>query len=134
MKSRRKLLIRCFIMASCVLIVTLGAGCSSESGNAPVNSAKARETLRIAMESWKNGETAESLQSASPPIYVIDMEWTEGTKLEDYQIMGDGEEKDAHLFCPVKLVFRDSKGKTQRAEVIYIISTAPSLTVSRKVF
>jgi hypothetical protein len=49
--------------------------------------------------------------------------------------VSDGEEKDAHLFCPVRLTLLDPSGEeTKRGVVTYIISTAPNLTVSRKVF
>ena len=54
--------------------------------------------------------------------------------LKDYQVVGDGAEKDAHLMCPVKLTVRLPGGQEVQREVTYIISTAPNLTVSRKVF
>jgi hypothetical protein len=111
----------------------LPGGCS-DTPNAPVNAGKARETLRTALESWKKGESATALQSASPPIYIIDQEWQSGAKLVNYEIVGDGEEKDAHLYCKVKLTVRASSGKDVQQEVTFIVSTAPNLTVSRKVF
>jgi hypothetical protein len=116
------------------LILTVAAGCSSGPVHAPVDAAKARETLRAALDSWKKGEPSDALQKADPAIYVIDNEWQEGGKLVDYRITGDGEEKDAHLFCPVNLTVREPSGKVGKRDVIYIISTAPKLTVSRKLF
>jgi hypothetical protein len=116
------------------LVGALGLGCSQGYKHAPVQAEKARETLRTALDSWKKGDKADALQAASPPIYVIDTEWQAGAKLKDYQIAGPGEEKDAHLFCPVKLTLRDPGGQETKREVTYIISTAPNLTVSRKVF
>lgn len=107
-------------------------GCRGSHGNAPVSGDKAREVLRTALESWKKGDKIDALQSQSPPIYVIDLEWQQGAKLKDYQIVGDGEEKDAHLFCNVRLTINDSSGKETTREVTYIISTAPNITVSRK--
>jgi hypothetical protein len=99
-----------------------------------VDAGKARETLRATLESWKKGEKSDALQGASPPIYVIDAEWQAGAKLMDYQVLGDGEEKDAHLFCPVQLTLRDPGGKVVKRDVTFIVSTAPNLTVSRKLF
>jgi hypothetical protein len=99
-----------------------------------VNADKARETLRTALESWKKGEKVDALQGASPPIYVIDVEWQGGAGLKDYEIAGSGEEKDAHLYCPVKLTLREPGGKEVKRDVTYVISTAPNLTVSRKMF
>jgi hypothetical protein len=112
----------------------VGVGCSGGPRNAPVDAAKARETLRAALESWKKGDKVDALQGASPAIYVIDTEWQEGAKLKDYQIVSNGEEKDAHLYCPVKLKLQTQGGRETTREVVYIISTAPNLTVSRKVF
>jgi hypothetical protein len=117
-----------------VLVLAVIAGCSSGPVHAPVDAARARETLRAALESWKKGDKSDALQSASPPIYVIDSEWQAGAKLMDFQLVGDGEEKDAHLFCPVQLTLRDAGGKVVKRDVTYIISTAPNLTVSRKLF
>ena len=111
----------------------LGTGCSP-GGSSPVNANKARDTLRTALESWKKGDSAKALESASPPIYIIDQEWLDGAKLTDYQIVDDGEEKDAHLFCKVKLTVRGANGQEVKRDVTYIISTAPNLTVSRKLF
>jgi hypothetical protein len=111
----------------------IGSGCPSEPRNAPVDAAKARETLRTALDSWKKGDKVDALQSASPPIYVIDTEWQSGAILKDYRITGDGKEMDAQLFCPVTITVRTPNGQEAKRELIYIISTAPNLVVSRKV-
>jgi hypothetical protein len=134
MQSKRWLRSSWFLCVSAALAGALALGCSHGFNNAPVDPGKARETLRTALESWKNGDKVDALQSADPPIYVIDMEWGEGTQLKDYQVLSEGEEKDAHLFCPVKLTVRGPGGKEARTDVVYIISTAPNSTVSRKVF
>ena len=88
-----------------------------------------------ALESWKKGDKVDALQQATPPIYVIDMEWQGGASLKEYEIVGTGEEKDAHLVCKVKLTVRGpAGGKEVKKELTYVISTAPNITVSRKVF
>ena len=113
----------------------VATGCSKGFDNAPVDAGLALETLQKAMESWKKGEKVDALQSATPPIYVIDMEWQNGNSLKEYEIIGSGEAKDAHLVCQVRLTTRTpGNGKEARKELTYIISTAPHLTVSRKVF
>jgi hypothetical protein len=109
-------------------------GCTAGYHNEPVDASKARETLETALESWKNGNPSDALQSLSPPIYVIDIEWKGGAKLKDYKIGDDDDEKDAHLFCPVTLTLESEGKKEVKKQVIYIISTAPNLTVARKVF
>lgn len=115
------------------LFVVLAVGCSGKL-NAPVNAPKARETLHAALESWKKGEPATTLQNGSPPIYIIIPDWQNGAKLVDFEVIGDGEEKDAHLFCKVKLTLRGQDGKDIKQDATFIVSTAPNLTVSRKIF
>jgi hypothetical protein len=110
------------------------SGCSSGPRNAPVDAPKARDALRAALDSWKRGDRSDALQTQSPPIYMIDMEWQSGAVLKDYRLVNDGKEMDANLFCPVVLTVRGPGGKETSREVTYIISTAPNLTVSRKLF
>lgn len=114
--------------------MAVGTGCSSGPVNTPVDAAKARDTLRAALDSWKKGDKVDGLQKATPPIYVIDPEWQGGAVLKDYKLVGDGKEMDANLFCTVSLTVRPSGGSEATREVTYIVATAPNLTVSRKVF
>lgn len=117
------------------LAALVGSGCSKGFDNAPVDASVARETLKKALESWKKGDRVDALQQANPPIFVIDMEWQSGAGLKDYEIVGAGEERDAHLVCQVKLTLRGpAGGRDAKKEQTYVISTAPNLTVSRKVF
>ena len=109
------------------------AGCQPGSPPAPVNAGRAREVLTTALDSWKKGEPANALEKASPPIYVIDPEWQGGAKLIAYEVLSD-EEKDAHLFAQVKLTVRGPNGKDATTTATFIVSTAPNLTVSRKIF
>jgi hypothetical protein len=134
MTSKRPPYLPWLVCAALGLVGVFGTGCSQGFKNAPVQAGKAREVLRAALESWKQGDQVDALQHASPPVYVIDPEWQAGSRLKDYQIVGAGEAKDANLFCPVKLTLREPGGKEARREVTYIISTAPNLTVSRKLF
>lgn len=126
--TRRSLLRFC----ACTWAAPLAVGCSGPS-NAPVDAGKAREALRTALDSWKRGDKVDALQSASPPIYVIDPDWQAGVVLTNYQITDDGKEMDANLFCPVTLTVRQ-KGKDVTREATFVVSTAPNLTVSRKLF
>jgi hypothetical protein len=117
-----------------LLAGTLALGCSRGFNNAPVDASQARDTLRLVLESWKQGDKVDALQSADPPIYVIDMDWQAGARLKDFQLVNDGKEMDAQLFCPVQLTLQSATGKEMKTQVTYIVATAPNLTVSRKVF
>jgi hypothetical protein len=124
-----------FLCVLGAMATLIASGCSKGYNNAPVDASMARECLQTAMESWKRGDKVDALQNSDPPIYVIDLEWKNGNLLKDYEIVGQGEPKDAHLMCPVKLTIRAlATGKETKKEVTYIISTAPNISVSRKVF
>jgi hypothetical protein len=130
MKTR---LVQCLLFALVACACGL-SGCSPGRRNAPVDAGKAREVLRSALESWKRGEKIDALQSGSPPIYVVDPQWQAGAVLKDYRIVDDGKEMDALLSCPVTLTLRDQAGKEMEQQVTYWISTAPKLTVARKLY
>jgi hypothetical protein len=133
--NRKHILAFPWIISTLIGLLTLcGTGCSGKFNNAPVDAPKARETLRAALESWKKGDKVDALQGGSPPIYVIDPEWQAGTELKEFEVLGEGEEKDAHLFCSVKLTASGAGGQEVTRNVTYVISTKPNLTVSRKLF
>jgi hypothetical protein len=129
----RSRMFRGIVLVLAISAITL-AGCTRKINNAPVVADKARAILQTALESWKKGEKVDSLQSARPPIYVIDTEWQSGAVLKDFKLVNDGEAKDAQLYCPVKLTVKEASGREVEREVIYMISTAPNQTVARKVF
>jgi hypothetical protein len=120
-----------FFLVICACAVL---GCSSRPRNAPVNADKAREALQTALESWKRGDKIDALQNASPAIYVIDPQWEAGAVLKDFRIVGEGKEQAALLTCPVVLTIRNQMGQETQKEVNFMISTAPHLTVARKLF
>jgi hypothetical protein len=86
------------------------------------------------LESWKNGQSPESLQKASPPIIVQDLDWTSGAKLMEFEILEGGEPVDANLYAQVKLKLRDSAGSDTNRTVTYVVGTSPKLTVFRDMF
>jgi hypothetical protein len=125
---------RLFSAISVLMLSGYLVGCSQRAQNAPVDAETARDTLKVALESWKNGDAVDALQKASPPIYVVDAQWQSGAKLVDFKLVNDGECKDANLFCPVQLSVKNAAGKVESRQVTYIIATAPNLAVSRKLF
>jgi hypothetical protein len=130
--GRRQLVL--VALTAVAVLATLAAGCSPGPRNAPVDPGKARDALKAALDSWKNGDPSTALEKGSPPIYVIDPDWQAGAKLTGYEILGPGEEKDAELFARVRLVFRGPDGKDSPREVTFMVSTAPNRTVARKIF
>jgi hypothetical protein len=120
------------ILFALATAVALGAGCSVKERVAPADPARAREVLKTVLEAWKNGDPADKLQSASPPIVAQDLDWMAGHRLMAYEVSGDGKAVDANLRIPVKLTVRLKQGQEVTKDVAYLVSTNPSVTVFRE--
>lgn len=108
------------------------AGCGyAVHQSKPVDGDKARDILKDVLESWKGGDSIESLQSQDPPIIVQDFDWMGGAKLLEYTILPDDKEIDANLEANVKLKLKDKQGAESEKTVIYLVGTAPKMTVFR---
>ena len=107
-------------------------GCSGSAAHA-VDTSRARDALVRALDHWKQGDTPGSLATPPTPMTVQDFDWLGGARLLDYQVLGEGEAKDANLSIKVKLALDGLQGKTKKAEktVSYLVTTSPSITVFR---
>ncbi len=122
-----------------VIVACLGAmlalvlpGCSGAAAHA-VDPSRARDALVMALDRWKTGGDIKTLSSSTPPITVQDFDWQGGAKLIDYELLGDGQQRDANLNVKVKLTLAGKQGKAKNVEktVYYLVGTSPSLTVFR---
>lgn len=123
------------VMAALFTLVTaapLLSGCSGQRRAAPVDPDRARETLRIALDAWKRGDTLEAVKSGSPSIVAQDFDWMNGSRLVAYEVTGDGKNDDANLRIPVRLTLRTAQGREIKKSVSYVVGTSPALTVFRE--
>ncbi len=118
---------RLALLATALLL----GGCSSSPRTAPVDSERARDALKTALDGWKNGEDPATLKARTPSIMVQDMDWMTGSKLVDYQVDGEGRKAESILYVPVKLTLRNPKGQEVKKNVSYLVGTSPSLTIYR---
>jgi hypothetical protein len=68
---------------------------------------------------------------------VQDFDWAGGARLVDYQVIDDGQAKDANLSIKVKLVLNapeQGRSKPTEKSVWYLVTTSPSVTVFRDTF
>lgn len=129
----RFLRFNCRRFASFVVIGLIVGGCGGPRLY-KVDPDVARRTLTHALDQWKSGADPESLRAAKPEIVVQDFDWIGGAKLQQYEILGDGEPRDANLVVKVKLTLRDQEEKESSKVVTYLVGTAPVLTVFRDMF
>ena len=103
------------ILACLVAMAVLALpGCSGGSSAHAVNTSRARDALVIALDHWKQGDAPGSLRSSSTPMTIQDFDWQGGAKLVDYQVLGEGEAKDANLSIKVKLSLDGIRARRRR--------------------
>jgi hypothetical protein len=119
------------LAAAWLLAATIAcSGCGGDSAEA-VDPAMARQTLASVLDGWKSGDPCSEWQARSPKIVVQDFDWQAGLKLKSYEIMGEGDPRDANLYCQVRLMLADpARGDVQKT-VTYVVGTDPVLTVFR---
>jgi hypothetical protein len=123
------------VAVSLVLLASLFfAGCSGPGQAHAVNAPTARESLKIALDSWRKGENPKALQSSVTPMTIQDFDWASGAKLVDYEILDQGKAEDANLRVQVKLKM-SAAGKPASSllekKVWYLVGTSPAVTVFR---
>ena len=120
-------------MLVCAVICLSLSGCGGPR-NKPVKVDLARSTLNQVLEHWKNGGNMEDLRKRSPEIVVQEAQWTNGAKLKEFQVIGDGRAEDANWFCEVELTLTKSdSSESTKKTVTYVVGTAPVLTVFRAI-
>lgn len=92
----------------------------------------ARQALEKALAHWQAGQTADTLASASPQIYVNDYDWQDGRKLKQFQLAGPAEEVGLQVRLPVALEVEQSGGQIVRSQVSYSVSTTPVVSIVRE--
>ena len=111
--------------------LVLVAGCGG--GRAPADASQGENALRTAFDSWKSGETPESLHKRSPPIYLNDSDWKAGAKLLSYEIVEPLEPFGRQLRCAVKLTLESAKGGAKSEKRIgYQVETNPAFVIARE--
>jgi hypothetical protein len=123
------------VAAACVgiLAIFLLSGCSGQGTPSAVDTSLARESLKTALDHWKNGEDPKSLESSGTPMVAQDFEWSSGAKLVDYEILEEKSE-GPNLRVQVKIKL-GPQGNTKAAEkkASYVVGTSPRVTVFRDV-
>lgn len=103
-------------------------GCGSQI---KVDAGTAQQALTTALDSWKEGKKPEDLLEESPPIEVQEMDWTNGAKLLDYEIVSDDQPAGQSLVAWVKLKLMSANGRSSETTAKYIVNTSPEVRVLR---
>jgi hypothetical protein len=90
----------------------------------------ARQALRQALESWKKGETPDSLKSASPPVVVVDRDWRRGARLLDYELSDTPAPNGFDQRFTVSITLEED-GRKKIQKVAFNVATHPKRVVVR---
>jgi hypothetical protein len=77
------------VLAVCALSI----GCRRAPNFIP-SSATSREALETALNTWVSGKRLGPIDTASPPIQVVDSAWFKGQRLSGYEILGEEKSQD----------------------------------------
>jgi hypothetical protein len=91
----------------------------------------ARESLRTALDSWKQGDKPAALKERSPAIVMGDADWDAGKRLVGYTVRAKEFDDGYNLHCTVELVFAGNGDGSRRVVVTYIVGTSPVITIFR---
>jgi hypothetical protein len=87
--------------------------------------------LRTALDAWKNGASAESLQNQRPPIWFNEPE-SKQSRLVDYQLDSKTSMVGRQVRCTVSLTLATSSGKKVERNVPYLVDTTPNQVIVRE--
>jgi hypothetical protein len=85
-----------------VLLALWAGGCGRDKSYIP-SVANAREALETALTAWQNGEAMGKIDTVSPPVQVVDIDWLKGQKLSGYEILEEESREDGNRGFTVRL-------------------------------
>lgn len=116
------------------LLSALGCGVN-HTPPAAIDLGAARQSLDRALTAWKEQAKPDSLlQDAKAPVHVADEDWIMGYQLKSFELAaGDPTPITAsRVRFEVKLDLTSPQGKSVQRNVLYSVSTSPSISVVRE--
>lgn len=113
-----------------VVVLAVSSGCS-QAPPRPADPDEARQSLSTALDAWKAGGDPADLLSKTPPLHVLDRDWSGGTKVTAYELE-EGRPLGAGIQYPVSLTLENAKGKTAKKRVVYVVNTGEVVSIARQ--
>jgi hypothetical protein len=113
-----------------VVLFTCGIeGCGSRAPNNTPSTDDARKALEEALTAWRSGKPVGLIDTASPPIQVVDSNWWKKKRLESYEILGEEPGRDGLVCFSVRL----NMSKPNKTETVrYLVNGRSPLWVYRE--
>jgi hypothetical protein len=116
-----------FLWATFLLGTLACAGCTPSLP--PMTDPKdARAALETALDTWKRGESPQTLKERTPPIQFADLNWDKGARLLKYEIATE-EQRGLGMRITVKLSLEGKDGKRRDATTVYTAETQPKIII-----
>jgi hypothetical protein len=117
--------VRAGALLSLVVVILAGCGGPTIDQYLP-DSTKARESLEIALNAWKDGKPNKTVDAPNYKIDVFDSRWQTGAKLQSFEIIAE-EPRDPHPAFRVKTRIN---GKEE--EVKYVVMGIDPINIFRE--
>jgi hypothetical protein len=79
----------------------------------------AKQALTTALEAWKAGKPPDQIGASNPAITAQDKQWSAGTKLSAYEIVGPAVSDDQHRRFSVKLTLVGDAAPQETTFVVF---------------
>jgi hypothetical protein len=119
------------VLFAAALGVSVGCGGTNYTPAQASDPNLARQSLQVALDTWKSGESAQVLANQSPRLYVGDEDWRQGLALKEYKLLGDGEPFGNNVRFEVGLELAGKSGTESQKSVRYVVATSPVCSVMR---
>ncbi len=121
------------IALSVIALISMATMCGCGPVPVPVSDpALAKQLLEETLENWKAGESWDSLQKKTQPVYVTEDLWRARCRLTNFSVLGEGELMASNIRFRVQLKCTSLTGKTTDRTVNYLVTTKPALTIARE--
>lgn len=100
----------------------------------PVSDVEQATTLiKQTFDDWKAGASLAAQRDKSPPVYVAEELWLNGTKLEEYTLNGPGELFGTNVRFNISLkCLGAASTKPTTRQLSYLVTTIPACTIARE--
>jgi hypothetical protein len=122
----------CIVLLAAAALASAGCDGKNHVPPAEADPATARAALEKALDCWRMRITPGELQAADPPITVKDVDWREGRRLLEFQLLAGEVAWGSSIRWPVRLKLVQADGREETLEVLYIVSTSPIIHISRR--
>tara|TARA_R110002095_G_C4153762_1_gene230021 strand:- start:441 stop:806 length:366 start_codon:yes stop_codon:yes gene_type:complete len=92
---------------------------------------EARAILKNALDAWQAGQIVADLRELSPPVYMAEESWENGTPLLNYELNDPGVLHGTNVRFEVTLRIKTAKKADRQLKAVYLVTTRPALTIAR---